>query len=326
MAVAAVLAAAVTMRAQVPGVADAFESDIPRGLPTPWTFAPGRSGARAFTFTVFGDRTGNLQAHTLEKVVDTLNRRASSSPSAFVITVGDLIEGYSDNIPTLLRMWEEFDAGIGRLSQPFFRAPGNHDIGNRTMQEVYRARFSRDYYYFVFNDVLFLVLNTEDPAPELPEAMRTAMNQRAEQAVAGAQLPADPLVPCDRNAVETPIPARAVFSIPNISEAQAAYFEHVIDAHENVKWTFVFMHKPAWREPVAERFKRIEQRLQSRPYTVMAGHTHWYTRERFNERDYYTVGPSASLPRCTGNRDVDNQLVTVRVEGRSPTITREWVD
>jgi hypothetical protein len=330
MAVAAVMAGAVIVRAQAPRTA-AFESDIPTGLPTPWTFAPREQAAGAFTFTVFGDRTGNLLPHKLGAVVDEINRRASSSSSAFVMSVGDLIEGYSERIPTLLRMWEDFDAGIGRLSQPFFRTVGNHDVGNRTMQEVYRARFSRDYYHFVYNDVLFLVLSTEDPAPELPEQTRAAMDARAERhveqlAAGNVQSEGRPLVACERYETEVRGAYSQAFSTPSISEAQAAYFERVIERHPSVKWTFVFMHKPAWREPVSAQFTRIEQRLQGRPYTVIAGHTHWYRHERVRERDYYTVGPSASLRRCLGDRDVDNQLVTVRFDGRSPAITREWLD
>ena len=331
MVLAAAITGAVITAAQAPTTTESFESDIPRGLPTPWTFAPRGSGNGAFTFTVIGDRTGNLLPHKLEQVVDEINRRGSTSSSAFVMSVGDFIEGYSERIPTLLRMWDEFDVGVGRLSQPFFRTVGNHDIGNRTMQEVYRARFSRDYYYFVFNHVLFLVMNTEDPAPDLPDETRKVMDARAERVVEQMQTgnisaATQPLVKCENYDTEVRAATPAAFSIPQISNEQASYFERVLDRHRDVKWTFVFMHKPAWRPPVAEQFRRLEMRLQSRPYTVIAGHTHWYKLERYADHDYYTVGPSASLRRCSGDRDVDNQLVTVRFDGQTPKITREWLD
>jgi len=44
-----------------------------------------------------------------------------------------------------------------------FVVPGNHDVTTSCMSKVWRERYGRRYYHFVYRDVLFLVLNTDDP-------------------------------------------------------------------------------------------------------------------------------------------------------------------
>jgi len=46
---------------------------------------------------------------------------------------------------------------------PFFYVAGNHDLTNPFMLDVWRKKFGREYYHFVYQDVLFLMLNSEDP-------------------------------------------------------------------------------------------------------------------------------------------------------------------
>src|SRR5690606_1213795 len=45
---------------------------------------------------------------------------------------------------------------------PFFFVPGNHDVGRRHWAEIYEERYGVRYYHFVYKDVLFLCLNTND--------------------------------------------------------------------------------------------------------------------------------------------------------------------
>ena len=47
---------------------------------------------------------------------------------------------------------------------PFFYLAGNHDYSNPTMADLWQKRFGRSYYGFVYRDVLFLCLNSEDMA------------------------------------------------------------------------------------------------------------------------------------------------------------------
>jgi serine/threonine-protein phosphatase CPPED1 len=46
---------------------------------------------------------------------------------------------------------------------PFFYVAGNHDITNVTMERTWQEKFGRRYYHFVYKDVLFLILCSEDP-------------------------------------------------------------------------------------------------------------------------------------------------------------------
>jgi 3',5'-cyclic AMP phosphodiesterase CpdA len=44
--------------------------------------------------------------------------------------------------------------------------PGNHDVANAVEAKEWEARFGRRYYHFVYRDVLFLMLCTDDPHEE----------------------------------------------------------------------------------------------------------------------------------------------------------------
>ena len=61
---------------------------------------------------------------------------------------------------------------LNELEMPFFRTPGNHDIANEVAQEVWRERHGATYYHFVYKNVLFLVLDSEDPPAPPPRASR----------------------------------------------------------------------------------------------------------------------------------------------------------
>ncbi|HMO35757.1 MAG TPA: metallophosphoesterase, partial [Gemmatales bacterium] len=97
----------------------------------------------------------------------------------FVLSVGDLIEGYSKEIPVIESMWKEFDQYIAKLSMPFFHVPGNHDTSNDAMTEHWKARFGQLYYHFVYKNVLFLCLHTEDFPKGERQATRISPEQTA---------------------------------------------------------------------------------------------------------------------------------------------------
>ncbi|MBT8384293.1 MAG: metallophosphoesterase, partial [Bacteroidia bacterium] len=58
--------------------------------------------------------------------------------------------------------WKEFKSFIEPLEAPFFYVPGNHDITNDVMEKKWEELFGVSYYHFVYKDVLFLCLNSED--------------------------------------------------------------------------------------------------------------------------------------------------------------------
>ena len=100
-------------------------------------------------------------------------RRSSPGPSSSStccsrsssLSVGDLIEGgTARSRRSSRREWKEFDGYVKQLQMPFFYVPGNHDIGNTDdATRSGRSKFGRRYYHFVYRDVLFLCLNTDDP-------------------------------------------------------------------------------------------------------------------------------------------------------------------
>lgn len=124
----------------------------------PVTDKPFRNDPRDFQFVVVSDRTGGHRPGVFGDATEKTNLLQPE----FVITVGDMIEGYSHDRALIERQWDEFDALADRFEAPFFYVPGNHDYTNELMAEVWKQRYGRSYYHFLYHDVLFLCLNTED--------------------------------------------------------------------------------------------------------------------------------------------------------------------
>ena len=76
--------------------------------------------------------------------------------------VGDLIEGYTENDKEIDAQWDAFYTILEPLEAPFFFLPGNHDISNQTMREQWQRRFGRSYYAFLYHDVLFICMDSND--------------------------------------------------------------------------------------------------------------------------------------------------------------------
>jgi hypothetical protein len=126
----------------------------------PWTHLRLNNDPADFQFAVVGDRTGGHRAGVFRHAVDVLNLLQPE----FVLSVGDLVEGYTEDPAVAAAEWREFDAEVGRLQMPFFYVPGNHDLGNAFLNRVWRERYGRRFYHFVYRDVLFLLLNSDDPS------------------------------------------------------------------------------------------------------------------------------------------------------------------
>jgi hypothetical protein len=118
------------------------------------------NNARAdFQFAIVSDRTGGHRPTVFSRAVEQLNLLQPE----FVVSVGDLIEGYTTDVTSLRREWREFQGYLARLEMPFFYVPGNHDLANKVQDKLWQEKFGRRYYEFVYRDVLFLLLNSEDP-------------------------------------------------------------------------------------------------------------------------------------------------------------------
>ena len=127
----------------------------------PWTDLEWNDNPANFQFAIVADRTGGHRIGVFQDAVDKVNLLQPE----FVMSVGDLIEGYSENLPLLQSQWNEFQGFVDKLEMPFFYVPGNHDLTNLVQLEEWKRRFGRPYYHFVYKNVLFLCLDSEDPPP-----------------------------------------------------------------------------------------------------------------------------------------------------------------
>jgi len=124
----------------------------------PWTNLEFYNNPANFQFAIVSDNTGGARAGVFELGMEKLNLMMPE----FVLSVGDLIQGYTENREQIQKDWDEFNLKVDKLKMPFFYLPGNHDITNTVMQEEWEQRFGRRYYNFTYKDVLFLILDSND--------------------------------------------------------------------------------------------------------------------------------------------------------------------
>ncbi len=255
-ALALALAGCATTPAGGP-VVPGFE-DTP-GQSLPWTSLDFLDGEDRFHFVVVADNTSGAREGVFEDAV----RRINLIQPAFVVSVGDLIEGYTTDRDRVVAEWDEFDGFVGALDAPFFYVAGNHDYTNTEMADIWARRYGPTYYHFIYKDVLFLALNAEI------FDLRAAPWRWHEQ-------PADWLAAQQR---------------------QLDYIERVLAKNPDVRWTFVFLHQPFWRDRFARPpdgetspaegpwpihdfappgWPQVEAWLADRDYTLFAGHLHTY--------------------------------------------------
>ena len=161
LAVAAVGGAvALSQQAVTPTAPTAPSSlQIQAGDRNPWTHLRMLNDADVFRFAIVSDRTGGHREKIFSRAVEQLN----TLQPEFVLSVGDLIEGYTTDPETLAKEWREFQSFTSRLQMPFFYVAGNHDLSNEPMRKLWEEKFGRRYYHFVYKGALFLMLCSEDP-------------------------------------------------------------------------------------------------------------------------------------------------------------------
>ena len=112
----------------------------------PWTNKPFYNNPNNFQFAIVSDRTGGHRKGVFEKGVEKINLLYPE----FVMSVGDLIEGYSKDNTLLDAQWKEFDSILNPLSTRFFYVAGNHDYSNEVMAKQWKERYGKDYYHFIY--------------------------------------------------------------------------------------------------------------------------------------------------------------------------------
>ena len=216
-----------------------------------------------FSFALFGDRTGMAYPEGIDRAVRQVNASLPSSGAlSFVLSVGDNIEGYTRDPAVLTAMWNDFDKSAEKLAMPFIRVPGNHDISDDVMRRMYQSRYGRPYFYFLYDNVLFLGLDTEDPPPAISADKERQANAAILRIAADGAIHPDRQVavpgqsdPCD---VEATHAALGSLAVTHISDDQLQYFSGVLREHSKVRWTYLFMHRPPWRTPRSRNFAKLQ--------------------------------------------------------------------
>lgn len=114
--------------------------------------------APVLRFAILPDRTGGMRAGAYELGV----KKVELLQPEFVMSIGDLIDGYTEDPDVWNEQWDEMEVILSGLSMPFYYVAGNHDVSNEGLLSEWNRRHGCPYYSFVRGDVLFLVLNTED--------------------------------------------------------------------------------------------------------------------------------------------------------------------
>ena len=246
-------------QAAASGASIEAHTDGEDGGAKPWTSLTPNDADDLFHFVIVADRTGGERRGVFPSAMPKINLLEP----AFVVSVGDLIEGYTEDQERIDREWDEFEQFIGELETPFFYAAGNHDMSNAVMAETWQRRFGPSYYRFVYKDVLFLVLNSElfgmvsDPA--------------------------------------SPVPG------PWTQAEQLAFIERTLAEHADARWTIIIIHQPLWDYgTVRGEWPLVEEMLGDRDYTVFAGHFHRYVKHVRNDRKYVALATTGGISDLRG--------------------------
>lgn len=283
-----------------------FAVDSTASGATPWSEAP-KAGAGPLRFAVIGDNTGIARPGVFQQAM----RQLRWLQPDLIISVGDLIEGYSDDRAQITGQWDAVERSVSLAGVPFIYTRGNHDVDNAVTEEAWRTRRGAPYYAFTYKGALFVVLDTEDPATPMSEKtakqfywMVDLMKQDQEKA---EKLIVDHLShgPSAHGDSEEGF---MKLEVANFSDKQLAFVRDTLAKHPNPTWTFVIMHKPAWKM-ASPAFAKIQAMLGNRNYTVFAGHTHYFTHDVLDGHDLINMATTGGIIQRQGPGTLDHTMM-----------------
>jgi Icc protein len=140
----------------------------------------GRSKPDSFRFEILGDRTGEAQPGVYQEAWS----EAAADRPAFVLTVGDTIQGGNDTtaraewtaIEQILKPWHRL---------PLYLTPGNHDIWSAESEALFREHAHHaPHYSFDYHQAHFTILDnsrTEQFSAEEMAFLEHDLDSHAEQ-------------------------------------------------------------------------------------------------------------------------------------------------
>ncbi len=254
--------------------------------PNPWTSLEFNNSPDNFHFAIVADRTSGMRPGVFEDAVKKLNLMQPQ----FVMSIGDFIPGAKTDPVKINAEWDDFEKIIKPLQMPFFFIPGNHDMYNETMLQIWQKRLGRTYYHFVYRDVLFLCLNSEQPM-YIPGGISDEQIDYFRQVLK-----------------KYPNPRHTLIFIHKPLWLGTQHKDWIGKAHPEERWAI------------------FEKLLGDRPYTVFSGHKHYYIKEVRNNRNYYTLSTTGAGIRQAPEHTVFDHIVWVTIKNKTPIIANLFLE
>lgn len=214
----------------------------------------------AFTFAVFGDRTGGPKqgVNILAQAVADTNLIEPD----LVMTVGDLIEGYNQTDGWMPQM-KQYKQIMGELICPWFPVAGNHDVYWRgpnkpdgEHEKSYEMHFGPLWYAFEHKNCFFIALYTDEGDPQT--GVKVFQKPEAQQ----------------------------------MSDEQFNWLKEILGKAKDADHVFIFLHHPRWLgRGYGDDWKKVHAELVKAGNIsgVFAGHIHHMRHDPKDGIDYFAL-------------------------------------